>query len=1012
MKITQAPSFRRTHLATACGLLLAGVTSVHAQGAAPAAPAASATAATADEVQTVTVTGIRASLESSLALKRDAHGVVDGITAEDVGKFPDTNLAESMQRISGVSIDRAAGEGSKITVRGFGPDYNMILLNGRQLPTSTVLATGASTSRAFDFANLASESISSLEVWKTSKASQPAGGIGATINIKTARPLEQHGTVASFGIKGSYDQANDRLPADDKSAKLTPEISGIYSDTFADRKFGVSVTGSYQVHDGGYNQASTSGWHTFTGTANDWGTVPQPGAAGSQNITNRPCPTCLYQIPQSIDFSVNGIKRERTNGQLTLQWQPVSTFTSTLDYTYSQNVVKTKASDVSSWFNYGPSISSWTSGPVSGPLLYAETLGLPACVAPNTTNCGGPGLADIAMGGNWSAIKTTLRSLGLNLVWKASPSLRFEADGHSSNSTSGSDSPYGTNADLGTATFNRGTTSVDFSHPFPIMSIVGEPSAAANLVTGSSFRNSYMKSNIQQLQVKGSWDATDTQSVDFGVNITHVKNRTAYGNVDQGTWGGATTAADYPDSVWHPATLSKYFSRMSGSGSPAVFQDWFTFNFPQVDAIAASVGDPTHYVAPSVFTTDIRTKENTTSLFGQYNWDGEFWHLPMNLTGGLRYEKTDVTSSGLVQIPIPGAGLDWTSNNELYPQYGPTNNFTTLKGGYHYLLPAIDYDTSLTHDLKLRLSYGDTIARPTYDQIQGGLALASPVRVNGGTGNVGDPNLKPLRSHNLDASLEWYYGKTSYASVGFFHKNVSNYIGTSIVNSTPYNIPTPIGGTYYNAGLAACGSADVTCIRNYIFAHYNGQPGVTQTGTDSLGNATGSIQGQPGNPTTTFAITVPVNAHNASLHGFEFNVQNEFGHTGLGVAANYTLVVSGLKYDNDSVGSQFALVGLSNTANVVGYYEDEKFNARVAYNWRGQFLQSTQDGQGYNPVYVEPYHQIDMTLGYNVNTHLSFTLDALNLNDGVIRSHSRTTEALESIVQTGRRFLVGARYKF
>ena len=999
MKITHAPSFRRTRLASACGLLLAGVTSVHAQNAAPAAPAASAAAVDKTDVQTVTITGIRASLESSLALKRDAHGVVDGITAEDVGKFPDTNLAEAMQRITGVSIDRSAGEGSTVTVRGFGKDYNMVLLNGRQLPTSTIMATGASTSRAFDFANLASESISSLEVWKTSKASQPAGGIGATINIKTARPLEAHGRVASFGLKADYDQANDRLPADDQSSKLTPELSGIYSDTFANHTIGVAVSGSYQVHDGGYNQASTSGYHTFAGSDNTWGTIPQPGAAGSQNITNRPCPTCLYQVPQSIDYSVNGIKRERTNGQLTLQWAPSSALTSTLDYTYSQQVVKTKASDISSWFNFGPSISSWTNGPASGPLLYAETYG--------------PGnLADIAMGGNWSAVKTTLRSLGLNLVWKPTSTLRFEADGHASNSVSGSDSPYGTNADLGTATFNRGTTTVDFSNPFPIMSIVGEPDASKNLVTGSSFRNSYMKSNIDQLQLKGSWDATESQSVDFGLNIAHVKNRTAYGNVDQGTWGGATTAADYPDSVWHPTTLSKYFTRISGSGSPAVFQDWFTFNFPQVDAIAASVGDPTHYVAPSVFTTDIRTKENTTSLFGQYNWDGEFWHLPMNLTAGLRYEKTEVTSSGLVQVPIAGDGLDWTSNNELYPQYGPTNSFTTLKGSYHYLLPAIDYDVNLTRDVKMRLSYGDTIARPTYDEIQGGETLNSPVRANGGTGQAGNPGLKPLRSHNLDASLEYYFGKASYASVGFFHKNVSNFIGTQIVNGTPFNITNPVGGAYYNAALPSCPTADVTCIRNYIFAHYNGQPGVTQTGTDSQGNATGSIKGQPGDPLTNFAITEPVNAHNASLHGFEFNVQSALGNTGFGASANYTLVISGLKYDNDSVGQQFALPGLSNTANLVAFYENDKVNARLAYNWRGQFLQSTSDGQGYNPVYVEPYHQIDMTLGYNWDEHLSFTLDALNLNDAIVRSHSRTKEAVEAVVQTGRRYLAGVRYKF
>src|SRR6516164_4601038 len=126
MKIHHAPSFRRTRLASACGLLLAGVTAAHAQGAAAAAaPASAASAAERPDVQSVVVTGIRASLDTSMSMKREAHGIVDGIVAEDVGKFPDTNLAEAMQRISGVSIDRnSSGEGSKVTVRGVGPDFN------------------------------------------------------------------------------------------------------------------------------------------------------------------------------------------------------------------------------------------------------------------------------------------------------------------------------------------------------------------------------------------------------------------------------------------------------------------------------------------------------------------------------------------------------------------------------------------------------------------------------------------------------------------------------------------------------------------------------------------------------------------------------------------------------------------------------------------------------------------------------------------------------------------------
>ena len=142
-----------------------------------------------DVIEEVVVTGIRGSLTSSMNTKRDAGGVVDAITAEDIGKFPDTNLAESLQRITGVSIDRSRGEGSKVTVRGFGPDFNLVTLNGRQMPTHSELT------RSFDFADLASEAISGVEVYKTSNATLPTGGIGSTINIKTTRPLQLNDRV-------------------------------------------------------------------------------------------------------------------------------------------------------------------------------------------------------------------------------------------------------------------------------------------------------------------------------------------------------------------------------------------------------------------------------------------------------------------------------------------------------------------------------------------------------------------------------------------------------------------------------------------------------------------------------------------------------------------------------------------------------------------------------------------------------------------------------------------------
>ena len=196
-----------------------------------------ASAQQSDEVDELIVQGIRKSLQSSSDLKRNAKGIVDAISAEEMGKFPDTNLAESLQRISGVSIDRQRGEGSTVTVRGFGPEYNLVTFNGRQIATST-LGDGASapSSRSFDFANLASEGIAGLEVYKTGKAPVASGGIGSVININTTRPLDDKGFKATASYKVVQDESWNG------GSTQTPEISGLISNTWdlAEGEFGVS----------------------------------------------------------------------------------------------------------------------------------------------------------------------------------------------------------------------------------------------------------------------------------------------------------------------------------------------------------------------------------------------------------------------------------------------------------------------------------------------------------------------------------------------------------------------------------------------------------------------------------------------------------------------------------------------------------------------------------------------------------------------------------------------------
>ncbi len=923
-------------------------------------------------------------------LKRDSQGVVDGISAEEIGKFPDTNLAESLQRISGVSIDRSIGEGSRVTVRGVGPDFNMVLLNGRQMPASSIEATAASSSRAFDFANLASEAIAGIEVYKTSRASTPAGGIGATINIKTARPLGSP-AVASVGIKEVIDTSNTNLPAHLQGKKATPEISGIYSDTFAEGKIGIAISASHQERSLGYNQASVpNGWRVVNpATPNDWGNVPP---------ALRPAPDALYSSPQNVNYSMTSVQRQRDNGQLTLQFAPNKDLKTTLDYTYSQNKLQSRRNDLGVWMGFGDASNVvWTDGKVVGPKIYTET--------------GGPN--DLAMGAAEFATKNENKSLGFNVEWKASPRLKVEFDAHHSSAESGPDSPYGSNTVLGGAQFTRTGETVDFTKDFPVISVTGgdvDPSKMT--VTGSSFRNSYMLSKIDQLQANGSFKLDEESGLKFGLGHTKVDNRSAYANIDNGAWGGQGGPADYADSSWRKDTLRQYFSKISGSDNPALFNQILYGDFASLRAQAiAQSGHPEWYTAPTEYTTDRRVTEKSTSGYLQYNkeWDTA---LPIHAALGVRYEKTDLVSSSLEPV---ATSIEWGSNNESSVKFADERLFRTLEASYSYLLPSLDFDVELSKDLKLRASYGETIGRPGWGDIQAGRELKGIVRINGGEGSQGNPALEPLKSKNFDLSLEYYYAKGSYASIGYFRKDIQNYIGTTKTTETPFNLHTPINGLFWKEAVAnGCVDGDVTCIRNYIFTNKNGQAGVNRTGVDSNGNQTGTIVGQPTDPIANFSIATPTNQKNDTLSGLEFNLQHMFGNSGFGASVNFTKVRSGLSFDNSKTDSQFAILGVSDSANLVGFYENDKLTVRAAYNWRGEFLTGINDGasDNINPLYTEAYGQLDLNVGYKWNKNLTLQAEAINLNDGIQRLHGRTTTEVNYVTQTGPRYMVGARYKF
>lgn len=1002
--------------------LLTGAAAVQAQQTGAAAPAASP-----QSLETVVITGIRKSLDSAVTLKRESRGLVDGIVAEDIGKFPDTNLAESMQRIAGVSIDRnSSGEGSKVTVRGVGPDFNMVLLNGRQMPTSVInqLNNGASGSRAFDFANLSSDSISALEVYKTARAESPTGGIGATINVKTARPLDLRESIASLGVKANFDGSVSRLPSELRGDKVTPEISGIYSDTFGNRTLGIAISGSYSKRSSGSNNAYTqNGWQS---EAHDAAGGAFAGVTPASNLKNFPT-SGYYTHTNDMRYSVTGLERERLNGQAVLQFAPTKDLKFTVDHTMAVNTVKSQNIENSAWF--GPSFSgnlgsspatTFTSGPVATPIIQTAIW---------------DGTHDYGMNAGQFAQKTKLNSTGFNAAWKVNDALSLELDAHSSKSKTSPDSPYGTYTVIDLALFNQGNTTAYYDQKLPIMSSPGmtyDPTKTT--VTGSQFYSNLSDQTVDQAQMRGTYRLSADDKLLAGLGFSKLKNRAASANNFHGDWGGIGPQGSFKDVPVSQYGLGGLFNRIPGHDDPRLYSTFFVPDFAALrkQAVAnaqkygtSSTGNvplsqaaaEAYFAAPNDYSqagaSDWRTTEKSTSAYAQ--WDHVFdTAIPMNLSVGLRYESTKVESSSQVTAY---SGTSWYADNEV-KLTGGTSTFGSKSGKYSYWLPSIDWDADLTDKIKVRASYGVNIGRPGFDQMLGGVQLnADSGRYNvAASGSTGDPALKPLKSKNLDLSAEFYYAKSSYVAAGAFYKKVSDFISTTTTSATFAGLNQPASGTYYQAALASGITPDKPkLIRQYIFTHFNGQPGVTVTDSSDPNYLKGDILGTvPGTQPLQFNITSFANGAGDNIKGLEFNFQHMFGNSGFGVSGNYTYVKSGLKFNNntDSTARQAPLPGISDSANLVGFYENDVWSIRAAYNWRGEFLARTTDGAGNNPIYTEAYGQVDASIGYKIGKNLTLQADLLNLNDGYIRQHGRTKDQVLSAMQTGRRYLIGARYRF
>jgi len=938
--------------------------------------------ASGEKLEEIVVTGLRQSLITSESIKRESPGVVDAITAEDIGKFPDTNLAESIQRIPGVTIDRMNNEGSRVTVRGFGPEFNMVTLNGRSMPGNP--APGVSASRSFDFENLSSDGIAGITVYKTGRADVPSGGIGSTINITTARPFDYHSMRATFQAKATKDASTE------VGSKVTPEFSGLFSDTFLDERVGFLINGSYSKRNSREELANIDGW------------LEDQFAAGDPRVTSSNTnPGGHNWAPRNEGWGVVDHERSRTNGQAVLQFKPTDSVVATADYTYTYYKDIVNRHTFGAWFDYGPNPTSAT----------INSHGTVTNLVDTGSDLSYFSAADQFINQNGSA--------GFNLRWDATDNVAVEFDGHHSfaNSDGGALGNnnfgiVGQNPALSlTKTFTSGnseipTTSWVYKAPYTTSNLTA---STIDPLFGQA-NNGIFRTVIDEARLDATWKNTSDsglKSIKAGIDFKRMTTRAEQFNSGNFPWGyyNPNEVGLIPASAFTQHSSCGILKSFSGGGCGIAVPYFYTFSL--ASAIAATqpgvAGDgnfPAYTFAQAKTpTNDDHIREATPAPFVQMDFDTDFDGMRFRALAGLRYEKSNITANSLQKIPT---SIQWNNPTEFSTNYAANATYSNVTSSYDEFLPSLDTSLQVLPDVLLRASYSKTITRSDLISMIGTTSVTNAPKPGSRTATAGNPGLLPYESNNFDFAAEWYYARDSYVAVNWFTKHVTNFLTQTTTQSSLFGITDPNAGAIANKAIAELQAAHTAVSAQTIFA---------QMLADNPGTLV--FPGQPGDPLVIWDITAPSNANRTQIHGFELSGQHMFGDSGFGLQANWSVPSGGASFNPLVIGTQFALPGLSRSYNIVGFYEKYGIQTRVAWTHRGEFLAGVgQTQQANEPVYTEPYGQLDMSASYDLTKHFSVFFDAINLTSASQKQHARYSEQFYSASQGFARYQVGFRAAF
>ncbi len=902
----------------------ASVIAVAAPGIAFAQDAAEATTVVEDD-EDIVVTGFRASLNAALSVKRDSVSSVDAIVAEDIAQFPDQNLAESLQRIPGISIQRDGGEGRAITVRGLGAQFTRIRLNGMETVATSSDGASANRDRAFDFNVFASELFTSIVVHKTAEASLDEGSLGAVVDLNTGNPLGgRAGLNLALNVQGSYNDLSDNVG---------PRLAGLISWRNAEGTVGFLVSAAYSSTDTlelGNNTVrwaqarfdSVNGTPCFYTTAAS--NTPSPNSGGVYRSSAACDQAALAFHPRIPRYGEVRHDRERLGVTASLQVEPAEGTRISIDGLYS----RFREDREEKW------------GEV---LLRSNERSIDIV---NFTVDANNTMTTATLNDAWVRNEHYLRS-STTTFWQVGVRVDQEI-GETARvnllvgmSESDADIPVET-----TIVFDdRDAQNYQFDYTnrdFPRLTFGTDPTNAANFQLAEiRDRPSNINNRFRTAQLNGEWDIADRMKLRAGVLYRRFRFATEGFTRDTAVCGNGGldrvlgTLTCSPSSLFGPTAVYGFpagnlgeLFELGEAGQPANNSNsWLIPN------LAASTAFTRLYDRTAAIDAGV-TRSVTESVHGGYlQFDARFdvGGIEVATNAGLRYVRTDQSSTGLV-----------------------SGTPATISRNYEDWLPAVNVAVYAAENLIIRGAVSRVMTRPNLGNLTpGGTADGFNFRITNG-----NPFLDPFRAWAYDLGVEWYFAPESVFSVALFRKEISSFpVAQSLTTSfdatgLPVSVLVPSSPAALSADLR---SQNIWTLNTTI----NGE-GATLNG-----------------------IEIGLQAPFRFLPGWLSNFGGLVNATFVDSSADYNISGPAIAPGGGLIAAiqNSTLFGLSKRAyNGTLYYDDGRFSARASVSYRSRFVDAASGTgnvfEGYNSSL-----NIDAAVRYEINDHFEVSLEGINLTD-------------------------------